>query len=65
MTTHDDTELIAVNCPHEECEKRTKALVPAGATLVDATAENDDRSAATGKVRVDCDGHRFYVHFAE
>ena len=63
--THDDTELTAVNCPHVECENRQNALVPAGATVVGATPENDDRPAATGKVRVDCDDHRFYVHFAE
>ena len=61
----DDTELAAVNCPHEECENRQNALVPAGSTVIGETADNDDRSEATGKVRVDCDGHRFYVHFVE
>ena len=63
--TQDDTKLLSVNCPHEPCERRCTALVPARATVVDTTPENDDRPGATGKVRVDCDGHRFYVHFAE
>ena len=63
--TQDDTELIAVVCPHEGCGNRPSTLVPAGATVVGTTPRNADHPDATGKVRVDCAGHRFYVHFAE
>ena len=63
--TQDDTDLITMDCPHEECENRQNALVPAGATVVGTTPRNADPPDTTGKVRVDCDGHRFYVHFAE
>ena len=62
---HDDTGLITVDCPREGCENRCSTLVPAGATVLGTTPENDDWPDATGKVRVDCSDHRFYVHFVE
>ena len=62
---HDDTQLVTVDCPHERCENRCTALVPEGTSVVGTSTGNDDLPEAAGKVRIDCSGHRFYVHFGE
>ncbi len=63
--TNDDTQLVSVDCPHEGCGNRRRTLIPDGTSVTDASVDGEDRPDATGKVRVDCDDHLFYVHFTE
>ena len=61
----DDTRLEAVDCPHDECKTSRNVLVPRNAVILGTSKENDAPPDATGRVRADCAGHQFYVHFAE